>query len=504
MSNQYNIRILRYDPRCDKEARYEDYIIDHHDGMRIWEALEDINLKYGANIAWRTSCREFMCGLCTIMANGKPALACKVPIENGMVLEPLPYLPLIRDLVINRDTVDNRLQQLEPWPDYDGDISQLEMKASQAEVLPARAMSECITCLSCLAVCPAIRNAWETFIGPMYQVNLAKSAFNPLDSTTRIAEAAHYGLFNCTQCGACADVCPKGINIPEKAIHQLRALFLKKEDITPFIKQVLENIQQKYNPWGREQKQDWAKELNLPETGDTVLFAGCLSSFESGDTLRKTAALLNKLGIKVAYYAGNELCCGAPFLNMGDEEGFTANARELARTFQSREARTVITGCAECFKTLIKDYPKYLPDIEMPNIKHISQVIAESINQLGTIERKMPECRITYHDPCRLGRDCGIYDAPREIIRAIKDIEFHEMAQAGEQSFCCGAGGGVKLNNSKLSIDMGRERIRQARETGSSVVLSTCPWCEKNLKDSLEADDNITIMDVVDFAVDNL
>jgi glycolate oxidase len=235
-----------------------------------------------------------------------------------------------------------------------------------------------------------------------------------------------------------------------------------------------------------------------------VLFAGCLSSLELGDTMRKMVTLLNKLDIEVAYYAEDELCCGAPLLNMGGEEEFRRNAQEVARSFRSKGAKTVITGCAECFKTLTKDYPKYLPGTEMPGVRHISQVIAESISQLGTIKRKIPENRITYHDPCRLGRDCNIYDKPREVISAIKDIELCEMTKAREQSFCCGAGGGVKLSNNELSVDMGRERVRQARETGSSIIVSTCPWCEQNLKDSLEVGDIIRIMDIVDFVVENL
>ena len=504
MSNQFSIKVLRYEPQLDNEPHYEEYSVDYHEGMRIWHAIDNVNLKHGANIAWRLSCREFLCGICTIMANGKPVLACKAPVENGMVLEPLPYFPVVKDLVIDRDIAESRFKKLEPWLHPDSDISQIEMKAHQSEVLPAREMSECLSCLACLIVCPAIREAWETFVGPMYQVHLAKCAFNPLDTARRVAEAARYGLFNCTQCGACTDVCPKGINIPEKAIRQLRSLFLREEEIPLPLKEVQDNIKRKSNPFGKEAKWNWASEMDLPKSGDTVFFAGCLSSFELGDTLKAAVALLRKLGIEVAYYAENEPCCGAPILNMGNEEEFRRNAQDVAHRFQIGGAKTVITGCAECYRIFTLDYPKYLAGIEMPKIKHISQVIVESKDKLGIIRRKMPATRITYHDPCRLGRDCGVYEAPREVIGAVKGIEFCEMAKTKADSFCCGAGGGVKLLNNDLSIDLGKERVRQAKETGSSVIVSSCPWCEVNLRDSIEGSDNIRVIDIVELVAENL
>jgi Fe-S oxidoreductase len=244
--------------------------------------------------------------------------------------------------------------------------------------------------------------------------------------------------------------------------------------------------------------------LGLPKTGDTVLFAGCLSSLERGDTLKSAVALLRKLGIEVAYYADDEPCCGAPLQNTGNVEKFRENARDLVRRFQAGGARTIITGCAECYKVLTSDYPKHLPAIEMPAVKHISQVIAEARDKLGVLRRKMPENRITYHDPCRLGRDCGIYRAPREIIGAVSGVELCEMAKNGAESFCCGAGGGVKLVNNDLAITLGKERIRQARETGSSVIVSACPWCEQNLRDSARDSDGLRIMDIVDFIAENL
>ena len=100
--SKLKIKVFRYDPQVDSEPRYEVYSVDHYDGMRIWRAIDNANEKYKANIAWRLSCREYLCGSCTIMVNGMPRLACKLPVEDGMVLEPLPYFPIVKDLVIVR------------------------------------------------------------------------------------------------------------------------------------------------------------------------------------------------------------------------------------------------------------------------------------------------------------------------------------------------------------------------------------------------------------------
>ena len=146
----FAIRVLRYDPQLDEAPHYEYYPVDYYDGMRVWHAIDSVNLKQNAGIAWRLSCREFLCGICTVMANGKPTLACKAPVENGMVLEPLPYFPGIKDLVVDRDIAERRLMELRPWLLRDGDISETEMTLPQSDVLPVRDMSECLHCLACL------------------------------------------------------------------------------------------------------------------------------------------------------------------------------------------------------------------------------------------------------------------------------------------------------------------------------------------------------------------
>ena len=112
---EIKIKVFRFDPALDEAPRMEEYTVEYHDGMRIWNALDNINEKHRANISWRLSCREYLCGSCTIMINGRPGLACKTAVEDGMVLEPLPLFPVAKDLAVNRDISENRFKKIQPW-----------------------------------------------------------------------------------------------------------------------------------------------------------------------------------------------------------------------------------------------------------------------------------------------------------------------------------------------------------------------------------------------------
>ena len=224
-TREIKIKVFRYDPSTGEAPRMEEYPVEYYEGMRVWRALDNINEKQRANISWRLSCREYLCGSCTIMINGRPALACKTAVEDGMVLEPLPLFPVAKDLAINRDFAENRFKKIQPWLKREDDISEDHVRLHQTDILMAREMSQCIGCLACVNVCPAIKGAWDAFNGPMLQTLIAKAAFNPMDKADRIAQAVHTGTFRCTQCGACLDVCPKKIEIPEKAIGHLRVLY---------------------------------------------------------------------------------------------------------------------------------------------------------------------------------------------------------------------------------------------------------------------------------------
>jgi len=497
-TKEIKIKVFRFDPKEDDGPRLEEYPVDYYEGMRIWRALDHINEKYRTNIAWRLSCREYLCGSCTIMINGRPGLACKTAVEEGMVLEPLPYFPIVKDLAIDRDMAENRFKKIQPWLKREDDISARPVKLHQTEILMSREMSQCIGCLACVSVCPAIKGAWDLFNGPMLQTLVAKAAFNPMDTANRVAQAVRSGAFNCTQCGACWDVCPKRIGIPEKAIGQMR-VFFASQDEDGLAKAMGKKLKDHRNPFALEESRDsWAEGLGLPKSGPILFYAGCVSSYEFPGTLRSAVRLLRRVGIEPAYLAHDEICCGEPLLRVGNEQEFINNAMDFVELCKNRGVKEVITPCAEGYRTFSINYPRYLAGVKLPKFRHITQVLSERLKALPVKTDAIKGVKVTYQDPCRLGRDCGIYEEPRNLIAHLTGIELVEMKKNRRDAVCCGAGGGVKLTNRAFAEWMGSNRIEMAKETGASVLVTACPWCDKNFRDSAQEKDRMAVKNVID------
>jgi Fe-S oxidoreductase len=139
----------------------------------------------------------------------------------------------------------------------------------------------------------------------------------------------------------------------------------------------------------------------------------------------------------------------------------------------------------------------------MPQFRHVTEVLWEGRDKLKKVQLKK-KVRLTYHDPCRLGRDCGIYDIPRKLIESIEKVDLIEMDRSREMAQCCGAGGGMKLSNPALALDVGRVRLGEAKKTGSSILVSACPWCEWNFKEAMGEGNFVTVKNIVDLLAGNL
>ena len=204
------------------------------------------------------------------------------------------------------------------------------------------------------------------------------------------------------------------------------------------------------------------------------------------------------MGIRPAYLAHDEICCGEPLLRQGNEKEFVKNALDFVNICKIRGVDTVITPCAECYRAFKINYPRYLEGFKLPEFKHLSQVLAEKLNGLPFRADAFKDVKATYQDPCRLGRDCGIYEEPRSLISKLGGIEFVEMKKNRGDAVCCGAGGGVKLTNPEFAAWMGGNRIDMAKETEASIIITACPWCDYNFRDSMKNNDNIEVKNIVD------
>jgi len=157
----------------------------------------------------------------------------------------------------------------------------------------------------------------------------------------------------------------------------------------------------------------------------------------------------------------------------------------------------VIFSCAGCYRTFKKDYPAHGVELGF-EVQHISEFLADLVKE-GKISFKELDLSVTYHDPCHLGRHLGVYQAPRNVIQAIPKVKLVEMYRNRFNAWCCGAGGGVKSGYKDLALETADERIAEAKETGTKVLVTACPFCELNLKDAVKAkQENLEILDLTE------
>ncbi|MBD3339011.1 MAG: disulfide reductase [Candidatus Lokiarchaeota archaeon] len=238
-----------------------------------------------------------------------------------------------------------------------------------------------------------------------------------------------------------------------------------------------------YNPYGEmnSDNEELKKEYNLPDQAEWVYFIGCTSNYRQKDLRDATLRFLKKANIDFTLI--DEHCCCSPIIRTGQ----TKPAREFMKfnvqKIKEAGASKVITSCAGCCRTLKVDFPKHGVDHQF-EIFHTSELVNQLLNKGKIKFTSNYKKTLTYHDPCHLGRHMGLYDAPREVYRMIPGITLKEMKRNRENSWCCGAGGGVKIGYPDWSLEISKERLEEAQCTGAQVLSSTCPFCKTNLSDA--------------------
>ena len=326
-------------------------------------------------------------------------------------------------------------------------------------------------------------------------------------------------IYKCTLCGACDMRCKRNLDIEVLlTIESLRARAVQ-EGYGPFPlhKAIAQRVKEVGNRYGipNTKRLSWLRKGVAPvQKADILYFAGCNASFSQTELALSSLKILQASRIPFMLLS-DEWCCGQPLLNTGQEDAARQVVEHNLKAIEASGASTVITSCAECYQTLKVKYPRLL-DIRTEDISFKVYHIAEYANQLvkaGTLKlTKQANIRVTYHDPCHLGRlsepwkpwhgvfgkfgipnppreirrgTYGVYEPPRELLRSIPGIELSEMERAKDQAWCCGAGGSVRDTYKDFALWTARERIEEATATGVEAIVTCCPWCEENLKDAI-------------------
>jgi Fe-S oxidoreductase len=336
----------------------------------------------------------------------------------------------------------------------------------------------CYQCGLCDTVCP-----WNRVRAFSMRKVIRESNFG-------LTEIESEEIWRCTTCGNCPMQCPRGVEIIESGVS-LRRISTEygvfPTSVSP-LRTISASLVGEGNPLNekRANRADWADGLSVKpfsEGMDVLYFAGCYLSYDP--RLKKVAAatarILNRAGIDFGILGANESCCGESIRKTGDEALFRRLAKENIKTFVDNGVKKILVSSPHCYHTFTNEYPEFRVNFE---VVHISRYICELIDA-GRLEfSKAYSKKVTYHDPCYLGRHNGIYDEPREVLQKIPGLELSEMPETRENSLCCGGGGGRIWMETPKEERFSDLRLDQATGIGAEVLATCCPYCITHFEES--------------------
>lgn len=321
-------------------------------------------------------------------------------------------------------------------------------------------------------------------------------------------------VYRCQLCGGCDYVCGRVKEIqPGRIIQAMRARLVAdgKGPPSEFVP-LMKSLREHQNPYDQNnaQRANWLKALYkfkpsveptvIPETGaatDTLLFVGCSPLRDpSAEKMPLTAIkLLMKGGANVGLLESKEICCGNPSLRIGDQDEFVAFAKENIQAFNRMGVKKLVCLCPFCYSTFRRDYPEVREEMNF-EVVHILEEVDRLIRKKKLNIRKRNNIKVTYHDPCHLGRIgsngvsgtnafTGLYDAPRNILQSIPGLVLVEMERIKDDAFCCGAGSWMKNAYPNFAYTTALERITEAKATSADALVTHCPHCEENFDSAL-------------------
>src|SRR3989454_3893512 len=286
-------------------------------------------------------------------------------------------------------------------------------------------------------------------------------------------------LWACTMCNACVSACPVFIDQVDYIVDYRRTL-VSENRLDGKKRLFLENIARNNNPFGlpQRERQSWPVEMGVPTVkqnpgAEYLYWVGCQSSYDprGRNVARAMVKILKAARVNFAILGNDELCTGEPVRRMGEEGRFQELALKNIESIRRAGLKKVIVHCAHCFNTFLNEYPEFGAEFQ---VIHHTQLISELVRS-GRLRVGGLVQRVTYHDPCNLGRMNGVLDAPRDVLKSAEGLELLEMRRSGLNSFCCGGGGGDVWDQSSERKKIGGIRMEEAKETGADILSVAWP-----------------------------
>jgi len=379
-------------------------------------------------------------------------------------------------------------------------VAPLEEIVDEIRNAGGEAFKFCYACGKCDVVCP-----WNR-VRPFSIRKIIRQA------TFGLPDIELDDVWRCTTCGICPSECPRGVQQIEVGVALRR--IATEYDILPAsakaVRAAAQSLAADGNPLGCERagRAAWAEGLDVkPYTEDMEIlyFVGCYGSYDP--RMQKvavaTAKLLERAGVRFGILGDDESCCGESIRKTGHEEVYTSLARRNIKTFVDRGVRRILVSSPHCYHSFAAEYRELMVHFE---VVHVAQYLAELV-AAGRLVPGRLERKVTWHDPCYLGRHHGIYDEPRDILRQTAGIELEEMVDSGDKSLCCGGGGGRIWMETPKEERFADIRLAQALDTGAEVLATSCPYCISNFEEarlSLPEGRELVVKDLAEIVLESL
>ena len=384
-----------------------------------------------------------------------------------------------------------------------------KLDISELDVLALMRYDACTRCGECTATCPTGGEAQDIeLVTPRgkilrlrefykKQYGLKARLLGPAEIPEADLKELASRAYECTICGQCKIVCPAHLDTIEMWENMREFLVANQLAPLPPHEQIVKSIENYDNPWmqPRTQRSRWSKHIEkeikikdaLKEKPEVLFFVGCTAAYDPNikDMAIDTARVLARAKVDFGTLGNEEGCCGSTLLRTGLKDSARRMVEKNIERFEEASPSLIVASCAGCYKTIKQDYPKV--GKVGARVLHMTQYVNDLIDEKRLVLDRKVEGRVTFHDPCHLGRHSKLYDEPRRILESIPGIKLVEMERTREESRCCGAGGGVKTAFPELAEKISALRIEDAERAGADMLVTSCPFCYQSLKASIDA-----------------
>jgi len=346
-------------------------------------------------------------------------------------------------------------------------------------------VQKCLVCNVCSGYCTVASsfNGVETWSSKGRTLLTRALSSGELQPSPKLVDV----LYTCSLCGLCFAQCFQTTQVRE-AIMDARHRIAEKKRAPELFSATAKNIFEVGDPSGMPQSKRvaWTERLQqgrfFPKKADVLYWVGCVVSTRTPNAARALGNVLSHAQVDFTFLGEEEGCCGYVLLATGLWNEAKDNAVRLVERVKETQVETLVTSCAGCYYTFTKMYPEIL-EVELPcQVLHSSQYV-ESLFKEGRITLNSLNLKVSYHDPCSLGRHCNVYDSPRNVLKSVPNLDLVEMQLNRNLSRCCGAGGGLWSFNNSVAMNSAYERlVNDVAPLGVSALVTTCPTCHINFR----------------------